>query len=162
MTASFLEKDPAFWRKVAISLPTTCWLWMGAKKPKGYGNVSRNGKWTTAHRHAWSLRFGPIPDGMQVQHSCDTPSCCNPYHLMLGTVISNYVDMAKKGRSKVDHLNRLSGEKHPNSKLTSLQVHDIRLRYSAGRIKQADLAKEFCVSQRTISLITRNEVRIHG
>lgn len=162
MSSSLLEKDPRFWRKVAISQPASCWLWMGAKKPKGYGNLTRNGKWTTAHRHAWLLRFGPIPAGMQVQHSCDTPSCCNPNHLMLGTVISNYVDMVRKGRSRSNHRNRLTGERHPNSKLSSAQVAAIRARYVRGLTRQADLAREYGVTQVTISLITRNEVRIHG
>ena len=156
------DSNSRFWMKVKKAGKTECWLWTGAKKPTGYGNVRRNKVYTTAHRLAWELTFGPIPDGMQIQHSCDTPSCCNPNHLMLGTVVSNYIDMVKKGRGKTDHKNRKYGEDNNNSKLTKEQVSEIRVAYIPGVVKQSDLAKQYGVSQRLISIITRNEGRVYG
>jgi antitoxin component HigA of HigAB toxin-antitoxin module len=47
--------------------------------------------------------------------------------------------------------------KHANAKLTPEQVNAIRDRYDAGAVRQVDLAQEFGVSQRVISLITRRE-----
>lgn len=157
-----LSQDEKFWQKVQKAKPTQCWLWLGAKKPSGYGNVRRDKVYTSAHRLAWQITFGPIPNGMQVQHSCDTPSCCNPHHLMLGTVVSNYVDMIKKGRGNSSHENRKFGEQHHQHKLTASDVEAIRKAYQPGLVKQIDLAKQFGVSQRTISIIIRKEGRNHG
>lgn len=154
--------DDRFWNMVEKSGRTECWLWKGAKKPTGYGNVRRNKVYTTAHRLAWELTFGRIPDGMQIQHSCDNPSCCNPHHLMLGTVVSNYVDMVKKGRDNSRHSNRKFGTSNHNAKLTKEQVDEIRVAYIPGSVRQVDLAEKYGVSQVLISIITRREGRIHG
>jgi len=156
------EKNKRFWLKVSRNKSSECWPWIGAKKPKGYGNIRRDKKYTTAHRVSWEIHFGKVPDGMQVLHSCDNPSCCNPYHLMLGTVMSNYIDMVKKGRSKSNHKNRKCGENHINHKLTSEQVEEIRRRYIPGKVRQKDLGDAFGVSQRNISVIVRNEGRNNG
>lgn len=52
----------------------------------------------SAHRFSYILAFGHIPDGMFVLHQCDTPRCCNPSHLSLGTPMDNYLDMVEKDR----------------------------------------------------------------
>lgn len=156
------EINKRFWLKVDKKTPLECWLWTGAKKPKGYGNVRRNKIYTTAHRVSWEITFGVIPKGMQVQHSCDNPSCCNPNHLMLGTVMSNYIDMVKKGRGNSGHKNRSFGENNPNHKLKSFEVDEIRRLYKPGAIKQQDIAKKYGVSQHLVSVITRGEGRNHG
>ena len=52
-----------------------------------------------AHRVAWILANGPIPDGMLVCHKCDVPECVNPDHLFIGTHKDNARDCASKGRS---------------------------------------------------------------
>jgi hypothetical protein len=51
-----------------------------------------------AHRFSYILHFGLIPDGMYVLHQCDTPRCCNPSHLSLGTPKENFIDMVEKER----------------------------------------------------------------
>jgi len=87
-----------FWDKVDIKpRRAECWEWRGAKKPTGYGNVRINKKCKLAHRVAWEIASFEIPEGMIVCHVCDNPSCCNPSHLMLGTISSNAIDMVKKG-----------------------------------------------------------------
>ena len=63
-----------------------CWLWLGAEKGNGYGNVKQGRRNTTAHRRSWEEHNGPIPKGMHVCHKCDTPSCVNPDHLEPVTV----------------------------------------------------------------------------
>jgi len=75
-----------------------CWLWEKSNSAKGYGQIRKNGKMTTAHRVAWELHNGPIPDGMCVLHKCDEPICVNPNHLFLGTLKDNFDDAVAKGR----------------------------------------------------------------
>ena len=52
----------------------------------------------TAHRVAWRLFCGPIPDGLWVLHRCDVRLCANPSHLYLGTVKENARDLWMRGR----------------------------------------------------------------
>ncbi len=89
-----------FWAKVRKG--EGCWLWVGAKQHNGYGYLHSGGhsirKPLRAHRVSWELHNGPIPDGLRVLHSCDTPCCVNPAHLFLGTQSDNMKDCAAKGR----------------------------------------------------------------
>ena len=54
-----------------------------------------------AHRVAFELANGPIPDGVMVCHHCDNPPCVRPDHLFLGTNSENQRDSVQKGRSIV-------------------------------------------------------------
>jgi len=58
-----------------------CWLWTAYQNPKEYGQLEVNGKLTSPHRVAYELAYGPIPDGMMIDHKCHTPACVNPAHL---------------------------------------------------------------------------------
>jgi len=76
-----------------------CWIWLGFKNPKGYGQSSLNGKTMLAHRWSYQHHYGiVIPEGLHVCHSCDNPSCCNPLHLYLGTNQDNVNDKMKRNR----------------------------------------------------------------
>lgn len=75
-----------------------CWLYIGARHGQGYGLFRDDGKLWRAHRFAYEMWIGPIPNGMQVLHQCDNPPCCNPTHLFLGTNSDNVQDAIEKGR----------------------------------------------------------------
>lgn len=87
-----------FWKRV--NKTDSCWLWTG--KPHradawGYGRVSACGKTIKAHRFAYILAYGAIPDSVLVRHSCDNPMCVRPDHLMLGTDQDNVQDKVSQG-----------------------------------------------------------------
>jgi len=77
-----------------------CWLWEGAVGDCNYGTMRLNGRKANAHRVAFILFNGPAPEGIEVMHTCDTPLCVNPRHLVLGTHAENMRDMVRKGRRK--------------------------------------------------------------
>jgi hypothetical protein len=75
----------AFWMRVDRSAgPKQCWPW-DRPGPSGYGQVKFNGKTYPAHRVAYTLLIGPIPDGCELDHvrarGCTSRRCCNPAHL---------------------------------------------------------------------------------
>lgn len=148
-----------FMRSVSPEPNTGCWIWTLYLR-RGYGQfrMTSNPSDTApgAHRAAWLLFRGPIPDGLNVCHQCDVRCCVNPDHLFLGTDFDNMSDAAQKGRMdwKTPHRPGLPrGEKHPRAKLTEAQVQEIRQSPMSG----VDAAKLYGVSGRTISRIRRNE-----
>lgn len=77
-----------FWSNVQRGPPDRCWLWSGPKshaKAAEYGHLHLNGRNVGAHRLAYELHFGPIPDGMSIDHvrlrGCVSTLCVNPAHL---------------------------------------------------------------------------------
>ena len=96
MTESVLQR---FWQRVNKEAEDGHWVWTGAKRGFGYGQLFVNGKNQSAHRLSWELHNGPIPEGLWVLHKCDYPPCVNPEHLFLGTPQDNALDKCKKGRS---------------------------------------------------------------
>jgi len=71
---------PRFWPRVAKG--PDCWIWTGARRsPGGYGTIRGNGHQLLAHRVAYELAIGPIPEGKQLDHLCRNKGCVNPAHL---------------------------------------------------------------------------------
>ncbi len=87
----------AFWKRVHIN-PNGCWRWTGARVTTGYGVLRINRKPVLTHRLMYAHTHGDIPRMAVVMHSCDTPECCNPKHLTIGTHKENTQDMLRKGR----------------------------------------------------------------
>lgn len=70
-----------FWKKVTINEETGCWHWNGAHTHSDYGHLGVKGKMWKAHRYAYTMIVGPIPEGMSLDHLCRNRRCCNPAHL---------------------------------------------------------------------------------
>lgn len=67
--------------KLASTTEGECWLWSASRRADGYGQFRfRNSVWM-AHRAAYTLFVGEIPDGMEIDHLCQSRLCCNPDHL---------------------------------------------------------------------------------
>ena len=76
-----------------------CWLWLGkAVNNCGYGFFGMLNSNILAHRAAWKLFRGEIPDGSLVLHKCDNKLCVNPYHLYLGDKRDNMRDAIERGQ----------------------------------------------------------------
>jgi len=98
-----LSNEDTFWERVDRSGGSrACWLWRGSVSSGsiGYGTLKFRNSFEYAHRVAWVLSEGDIPDGKEILHRCDNPACCNPLHMMVGTRAENAADMAAKGRSR--------------------------------------------------------------
>lgn len=69
-----------FWTKVNKSAPNGCWEWT-AKRDNGYGRIWIKGRLFAAHRVAYELMRGQIPEGLTIDHLCRNRRCVNPEHL---------------------------------------------------------------------------------
>jgi hypothetical protein len=145
--------DPVlrFWLKVDIRSDDECWIWNGPVSNCGYGNFSVGGKrspdykqWS-AHRYAWVIANGEIPDGLNVCHTCDNRLCVNPAHLFLGTDVDNMADKVAKDR-------QAKGSTSGKSKLSEADVNKVIELYNSGKL-QREVGEELGVSQAVVSKI---------
>lgn len=145
-----------------------CCLWAGGVGRSGYGLFWIKGKTVPAHRIAWELANGPIPDGMFVCHHCDVKRCVRLDHLFLGTPKENTADMWAKGRNssfvppppRGDEWHAIHdpivarGEQVGTSKLTALDIMEIRARCAAGESRNSVRA-DYGIKRSTIHGIVR-------
>lgn len=144
-----------FAAKVREGTGGECWLWSGSTI-KGYGNIREGGKrgrMLKAHRVAWMLARGPVPDGLNVLHKCDNRRCVNVAHLFLGTNADNIADAIRKGR-------HTHGEKVWTARLTPDEVRQIR-RLSSEGLTQNRIAARFGVTRSAVKAITSGVVWRH-
>lgn len=117
---------PHFWSKVMIT--KNCWIWTGSRHKQGYGRLNVPGKerhLAMAHRVSFILNCGPIPDGLDVCHSCDYPPCVRPDHLYAGTESQNIRDSVARDRAANQYKPR-------RAKLTETEVDELRQLYDNG------------------------------
>lgn len=79
--------EERFWAKVDKT--GHCWEWTGCVNLSGYGHLRSRGQDKLAHRMAWELTIGPIPDGLVLDHRCFNPVCVKPDHLRVVTTKQN-------------------------------------------------------------------------
>lgn len=77
--ASGLSTEERFWLRVEKT--DSCWLWRDPSSPALYGRFKVADHSVGAHRFAYELLVGPIPEGMEIDHLCGIRNCVNPKHL---------------------------------------------------------------------------------
>lgn len=134
--------EERFRSKIRKDNTSECILWTAAIDAYGYGAINGKGKMLKAHRVAWELAYGPIPEGLCVLHKCDVRNCVNVEHLFIGTDGDNVRDMLAKGRAV------------GNKKLSKNDIINIR----ADNRYQKDIAHDYNVTQALISCIKTNKI----
>lgn len=132
-----------------------CTLWDKSTDRAGYGQVFVNGKRRLAHRlkycEAHNCTYESIR-GYIIRHTCDTPSCVNPDHLLIGSHADNMRDRAERKRTAV-------GTVHGRSKLTEADVLAIRGRYVKGDRNNSltAIASDYSINFQTVSKIVNRQ-----
>lgn len=155
--------EDRFWPKVDRS--GDCWLWLGSRNQAGYGRIGRPGRGLPAeyaHRYSWQLANGPIPAGMEICHTCDTPPCVRPDHLFLGTHRDNARDMTAKGRNVgTRFMPPHRGEQNGQAILTAVAVNEVRRLARESGLTRVVLAATYGVRPTTIADILRRRTWTH-
>jgi hypothetical protein len=135
--------------KNTIRIPEAgCWLWTGSIRGKGYGQLTLPGRVQVgAHRAAYEVYVGPVPEGMYVLHKCDVPLCCNPAHLFIGTPKDNMQDCVEKGRLRPGRV----GAPRKVSDEQRITIAELR---SQGML-QRQIAQQFGITQVRVSQLLR-------
>lgn len=93
-----LSVEDRFWSK--ISKTKTCWNWTGTMTASGYGLFSVKGAQVRAHRFAWEMLVGEIPDGIEIDHRCMNKRCVNPSHLRHASHKQNAEHLPQRSTNK--------------------------------------------------------------
>ena len=167
------------WSQVLKAEADACWLWQGRKNNKGYGLITLGHDTTMlVHRLAYELTYGTIMPGLFCLHRCDTPLCCRPDHLWLGSQTDNMRDMSQKGRSIGQrHPERMArgerngaythpekvlrGEQNGQSKLTDAIVREIRQMHASKQWTRKQIGAFFGVGKSAIDKVLARQVWKH-
>ncbi len=115
-----------FWEKVERT--GGCWLWTGGRSTKGYAYAWNGERVVLAHRMAYEMVAGPIPDGLQLDHvaerGCTNKHCVNPAHLEPVTLQENLRRGTRNnGQAAKTHCKRGHPFSEANTHRTAKQRH---------------------------------------
>lgn len=159
-----------------------CLLWPGSVDRGGYGLINYERRTQKVHIVSYRVFVGPIPKGLQVQHSCNIRRCYEPTHLSVGTGKQNIEYAVSLGRMASGARNgkhtkpertpkgdrhwtrlypeRLIGEKNPRAVLTPAIVREVRARRANGESARS-LATGYGVGLSTVKRVLRGESWTH-
>jgi hypothetical protein len=177
-----------FHSRVRRGEPDECWPWLRGRFADGYGGFKVGKQTMKANRVAYFIANGIDPGQLQVCHTCDNPSCCNPAHLFLGDTSANITDAVEKGRIAFPtgsrHYTRRrpdlmelrrgdghwthkmpertsKGENNGAAKLTEQDVRSIRALHGAGGVSCESIARKYGCGGETIRLIVQRRTWKH-
>ncbi len=152
------ELERRFWDKVERHGDDECWPWIGHRDKQGYGRLftwSSKGTRTqrAAHRIAYAITNGGVPENLLVMHSCDNKWCCNPNHLSIGTDLDNSRDASMKGRMH-------PGERTFGAILTEEIVKEIG-RLSKSGIGSNQIGRNLKIHRKTVADVVNRKTWRH-
>lgn len=127
-----------------------CWLWT-ASTTQGYAAFRFDGGTGYGHRYSYERFWGVEPptknEDVELLHSCDEKTCCNPAHLWVGTRSQNMIHAVETGRIE--------------RAITDNDVErEICRAYEDDDVSLADLAVEYDVCKTTIHNIVTGKLTI--
>jgi len=131
---------------ICVSHKPSCGGW----HPMIFRTINGTPKRQRASRYIYEQKYGEIPKGMSVRHTCDNPLCINPEHLILGTNDDNIRDKVMRNR-------QTKGEAVNTAKLTEQEVIEI----INSKNKTKELMRKYGVSKTCINLIRRRKTWKH-
>jgi hypothetical protein len=141
--APLITDASSFFSRVHVRGEDECWPWARHKAKDGYTWVRYEGRTRSAHGVAHDLVKGPPkwPAGKRrlYRHTCDSPPCCNPRHIVPG-------DDAANARDRVD--------RERSHKFPAATRAEIARRYMAGE-DGPTLGAEFGVSDHYAARVAR-------
>lgn len=145
-----------FWSKVDKRSNDECWNWKNGIVPSGYGMFWLKDCNERSHRVALVLSQCPQPENkLWALHTCkQNRKCCNPLHLYWGNNDDNRIDIKNDETTPI-------GERHGLSKLTELQVREIRQKYIPHVYSSLKLATEYNVAKGSILSIIHRKTWTH-
>lgn len=156
MALPFKSLEERFWPKVEKT--ETCWNWTASKMTSGYGQIGSGGKGgrpLCAHRVAYELEVGPIPDGMQIDHICHNRLCVNPAHLRAVTNKQNNEHRAGLKRNNKSGYTGVRRSSTPGRWTAEVFHHGVR--HYLGRFERAEDAGAAAAAKR-LELFTHNDL----
>lgn len=150
--------EERFWAKVEKS--DGCWIWQGPPVGGGYGGFRNHGRTFRAHVLSYIFATGDtsLTPKDWICHHCDNPPCVNPEHLYKGDAITNAKDTFSRNRNPGF---RRQGEQVNGSKLTEVQVLEIRALGDGDYEHKKKIAEKYSVSEATVYLILANKTWKH-
>jgi hypothetical protein len=98
--------------KIEVITETGCWIWLLCLDRYGYGTICVDNLNRLAHRYYYEKHKGPIPEGMQLDHTCSVRCCVNPDHLEPVTAKENTARTIRRGRHSNGHQQELCKAGH--------------------------------------------------
>jgi HNH endonuclease len=123
---------------IDMGYETPCWVWDGPLVNNGYAQINVEGRLVMAHRYHYEKRFGPIPDGKQLDHLCCVRHCVNPEHLEPVTGTEN----VRRGR---------------RTNLTPADVRTIRALHATGDHSQGAIGRLYGLTPHAIRRIVKRQ-----
>jgi len=147
-----------FWSK--LDRPASgCWNWTASLNAKGYGQFfcKRSGKSKSfrAHRLAYELTVGTIPDGMSIDHRCHNKACANPAHLRVTTNKQNHENLAGANKNSTSGIRGVCWDK--TRKMWKATVMHNNHTFNLGLFQDPSQAEAVVVAKR-LELFTHNDM----